>query len=150
MYNLPYAYGYALPDMRRIALVLMHILIQSQSSYKSIFSYKTSDDAETHMQHSPLFSVSNGSSFGPGGYYRSAWQWPYPIKNRLLFKRTITLRPQILIREFSVWYVKYVALHGASFGRLRLSISLNLSKRQPKNLVFAPNITIISKQLAEF
>jgi len=57
MYNLPYAYAYALPDMRRIALVLMHILIQSQSSYKSIFSYKTSndaetsDDAETHMQH---------------------------------------------------------------------------------------------------
>jgi hypothetical protein len=56
MYNLPHAYAYALPDMRRIALVLMHILIQSQSSYKSIFAYKTSnnaetsDDAETHMQ----------------------------------------------------------------------------------------------------
>jgi hypothetical protein len=49
MYNLPYAYAYALPDMRRNSLVLMHILIQSQSSYKSIFSYKTSDDAETHM-----------------------------------------------------------------------------------------------------
>jgi hypothetical protein len=30
MYNLPYAYAYALPDMRRITLVLMHILIQSQ------------------------------------------------------------------------------------------------------------------------
>ena len=61
MYNLPYAYAYALPDMRRITLVLMHILIQSQSSYKSISSYKTSDvaetshDAETYMQHSPLF-----------------------------------------------------------------------------------------------
>jgi len=54
MYNLPYAYPYALPDMRHITLVLMHILIQSQSSYKSIFSYKTSDDAETHTQHSPL------------------------------------------------------------------------------------------------
>jgi len=58
MYKLPYAYAYALPDMRRITLVLMHILIQS--SYKSIFSYKTSgdaetsDDAETHMEHSPL------------------------------------------------------------------------------------------------
>jgi hypothetical protein len=50
MYNLPYAYAYALPDMRRITLVLMHILIQSPSSYKSSFSYKTSDDAETHMQ----------------------------------------------------------------------------------------------------
>jgi len=54
MYNLPYAYTYALPDMRRITLVLMHILIQSQSSYKSIFSYKTSDDAETHMQQGTL------------------------------------------------------------------------------------------------
>jgi len=50
MYNLPYAYAYALPDMRRITLVLMHMLIQSPSSYKSTFSYKT-DDAETHMQH---------------------------------------------------------------------------------------------------
>jgi len=74
-------------------------------------------------------SVRNGSSFGPGRFYRSAWQWPYPIKNRRFFKQTITLRPQILIREFSVWYVKYAALHGASFGSLRLSISLNLSKR---------------------
>ena len=34
--------------MRRIALVLMHILIQPPSSYKSSFSYKTSDGAETH------------------------------------------------------------------------------------------------------
>jgi len=48
MYNLPYAYAYALSDMRRITLVLMHILIQPPSSYKSSFSYKTSDDAETH------------------------------------------------------------------------------------------------------
>jgi len=95
-------------------------------------------------------SVSNGSSFGPGGYYRSTWQRPYPIKNRRFFKRTITLRPQILIREYSVWYVKYAALHGASFGRLWFSISLNLSKRQPKNLVFTPKMTIISKPLAVF
>jgi len=95
-------------------------------------------------------SVSNGSSFGPGRYYRSVWQRPYPIKNRRFFKRTITLRPQILIREYSVWYVKYAALHGASFGRLRFSISLNLSKRQPKNLVFTPKMTIISKPRAEF
>jgi len=63
-------------------------------------------------------SVSNGSSFGPGRFYRSAWQRPYPIKNRRFFKRTITLRPQILIREFSVWYVKYAAQHSTSFGRL--------------------------------
>jgi hypothetical protein len=97
-----------------------------------------------------VVSVSNGSSFGPGGYYRSAWQRPYPIKNRRFFKRTITLQPQIFIREFSVWYVKYAALHGASFGRLQFLISLNLSKRQPKNLVFTPKMTIISKQLAEF
>jgi len=48
MYNLPYAYTYALSVMRRISLVLMHILIQLPSPYKSSFSYKTSDDAETH------------------------------------------------------------------------------------------------------
>jgi hypothetical protein len=46
--------------------------------------------------------------------------------------------------------VQYAALHGASFGRRRFSISLNLSKRQPKNLVFTPKMTIIAKQLAEF
>jgi hypothetical protein len=48
MYNLPYAYAYALYDMRRITLVLMHILIQPPSSYKSSFSYKTSNGVETH------------------------------------------------------------------------------------------------------
>jgi len=48
MYNLPYAYAYALFDMRRITLVQIHILIQPPSSYKSSFSYKTSDGAETH------------------------------------------------------------------------------------------------------
>jgi len=48
MYNLPYAYAYALSNMRRITLVLMHILIQPPSSYKSSFSYKISDGAETH------------------------------------------------------------------------------------------------------
>jgi len=42
MYNLPYTYAYALPDIGHITLVLMHILIQPP------FSYKTSDDAETH------------------------------------------------------------------------------------------------------
>jgi hypothetical protein len=74
-------------------------------------------------------SVSNGSSFGPGQFYRSAWQRPYPIKNRRFFMRTITLRPQILVREFSVWYVKYAAQRGASFGSLRFSISSNQSKQ---------------------
>jgi hypothetical protein len=54
-------------------------------------------------------SVSNGSGFGPGWFYRSAWHRRYPIKNRRLFKRAITLMPQILIRAFSVWYVKYAA-----------------------------------------
>jgi len=34
--------------MRRITLVLMHILIQLPSSYTSSFSYKTSDGTETH------------------------------------------------------------------------------------------------------
>jgi len=48
MYNLPYVYTYPVSDIRCITLVLMHILIQSPSPYKSSFSYKTSDDAETH------------------------------------------------------------------------------------------------------
>jgi len=48
MYNLPYAYAYALSDRRRITLVLMHIFILPPSSYKSSFSYKNSDGAETH------------------------------------------------------------------------------------------------------
>jgi len=74
-------------------------------------------------------SVSNGSSFGPSRFYRSGWQRPYPIKNLRVFKRTITFRPQISIKEFSVWYVKYVFLHGASFGCLRFLISSNLSKQ---------------------
>jgi len=100
--------------------------------------------------HTVLDSVSNGSRFGPGRFYRSAWQWPYPIKNRRFFKRTVALWLQILIREFSVWYIKYVATYGASFGRLRFSISSNLSKRYPKNFIFGPKMAIISKQLAEF
>jgi hypothetical protein len=29
-----------------------------------------------------MHCVSNCSSFGPGRFYRSAWQLPYPIKNR--------------------------------------------------------------------
>ena len=74
-------------------------------------------------------SVSNGSSFGPGRFYRSAWQQPYPIKNRRFFKRTITLRSPILIRQFSVWYVQYAAQCGTSFGRLLSLISSSLRKR---------------------
>jgi len=95
-------------------------------------------------------SVSNGSSFRPGRFYWSAWQRPYPIKNRRFFKRTIALWLQISIREFSVWHIKYVTSYGASFGRIRFSISSNLSMRQPNNLVFGPKMAIISKQLAEF
>jgi len=33
-----------------------------------------------HVVSRPASSVRNGPSFGPGGYYRSAWQRPYPIK----------------------------------------------------------------------
>jgi len=73
-------------------------------------------------------SVSNGSSFGAGRFYRSTWQQPYPTKNGRFFMRTITLRPQILKREFSVWYIKYGAPHSASFGDLRFLISSKLSK----------------------
>jgi len=60
MYNLPYAYAYALSDMRRITLILMHIMIQPPSSNKSSFSYKISDGAETHDlgAHATLSSTS--------------------------------------------------------------------------------------------
>jgi len=54
MYNVRYECAYALPDTRRTTLVLMHILIQSPFPSMSTFSYKASDNAETHMQHSPL------------------------------------------------------------------------------------------------
>ena len=66
MYNLPYAYAYALSDMRRITLVLMHILIQPPSSYKSSFSYKTSDGAETH---DPSIHATVGTSSLPSDDY---------------------------------------------------------------------------------
>jgi hypothetical protein len=39
------------------------------------------------------------------------------------------LSPQILIRKFRAWYVKYAALHGTSFGGLQCLISLKLSKQ---------------------
>jgi len=87
------------------------------------------DGLTTRSATKGLCSVSNGSSFGPGRFYRSAWQRPYPIKNRRFFKRTIALWLQILIREFSVWYIRCVAVYGACFGRLRFSISSNPSKR---------------------
>jgi len=37
----------------------------------------------------------------------SVLQLPDPIKNGRFFKWIITLRPQILLREFGVWYEKY-------------------------------------------
>jgi len=107
--------------------------LQPAAMHSGIHFEQNLQVAVTHSILSPCWldnaSFSNGSSFGPSRFYRSAWQQPYPIKNRRFFIRTITLRPQILIRKFSIWYVKYAARHGASFGRLRFLISLNLSKR---------------------
>jgi hypothetical protein len=43
------SYSYALSNIRCITLVLMHILIHwLPSSFKSSFSYMTSDSAQTH------------------------------------------------------------------------------------------------------
>jgi len=53
--------------------------------------------------HPAVNSVNNGSSFGPGRFYRSAWQQPYHINNQRFSKQTITLKQQILIRDSSVW-----------------------------------------------
>jgi hypothetical protein len=46
--------------------------------------------------------------------------------------------------------MKYAALHGASFGKLRFSISLNLRKQWRKNTIFWPKMTVFSKPLAKF
>jgi len=99
---------------------------------------------------SPESGVSKGAIFGTGWYYRSAWERLYHIKNRQFSERTAQLSPPILIREFSSWYVNYAALHGASFGSLRISIFSKLDKRWCKNVVFGRKITVFSKQLAEF
>jgi len=63
-------------------------------------------------------SVSNGSILGTSRLCRSAWQWPYHIKNRGFVLRTAHLSPPILIRHFRAWYMKYAAFQGASFGGL--------------------------------
>jgi hypothetical protein len=52
-------------DLGRIAPVLMHILIQPPSSYKSSFSYKTSDSAETH---DPSTHVTHQSHTSPSEF----------------------------------------------------------------------------------
>jgi len=66
MYNLPYAYAYALSDMRRITLVLMHILIQHHL-HTSLHSHTRHQTMlrltiQVHMQHSerPLYRVTCG------------------------------------------------------------------------------------------
>jgi len=95
-------------------------------------------------------SLSNGSRFEHGGYYRSSWQQPYHIQNRRFFKQTVQLSPRILVRTFSIWYIKYAALHGSSFGVLRFSISRKFSKQSGKNLIFGPKMVRFSKTLAGF
>jgi hypothetical protein len=69
MYNLPYAYAYALSDMKRITLVLMHILIQSPSWYMSSFTYKTLDDAETHDPSTHATNIQPITIHTPTGDY---------------------------------------------------------------------------------
>jgi len=95
-------------------------------------------------------SVSNSSIFGTGRFYWSAWQRPYHINNRRFFMWTAQISAPILIRQFGAWYVKYAALHGASFGLLRFSISSKLSKRWRKNNIFRPTMAVFSKPLAKF
>jgi hypothetical protein len=45
-------------------------------AYKSIIVWQVVDD------HSGPPSVSNSSSLGCGRFYRSVWQWPYPINTQ--------------------------------------------------------------------
>jgi hypothetical protein len=50
-------------------------------------SFPLNDDDQYYVLPLPgSTSVNNGTSFGPGRFYRSAWQLPYPIKNRPFFK----------------------------------------------------------------
>ena len=97
-----------------------------------------------------ISSVSNGSILGTAQFYRSAWQWPYHIKNWRFFRWTAQLSSPILIREFTSQEVNYAVLHGASFGGIQCSISSKLGKQWCKNLVFGRKITVFSKPLAEF
>jgi len=60
------------------------------------------------------------------------------------------ISPPIFIRQSRAWYVKYAALHGASFGGLRCTISSTLSKWWRYNIVFGPKMTVFSMPLAVF
>ena len=60
MYNLPHAYAYALSDMRCITLVLMHILIQSPSSYKSQHCLMSCMRMKTCMKMAVVWGYASG------------------------------------------------------------------------------------------
>jgi len=95
-------------------------------------------------------SVSNGSIFGTGWLYWSAWQWLSHINNQQFFKRTAQSSPPIVIRQCRARYVKYATLHGASFGWLRSSITLKLSKRWRKNIALDQKWLYFQSHLLSF
>jgi len=65
--------------------ILEELIEQPDNSFTLLSSLVAATEAS--MRFSAVLpiggsSVSNGSRFGPGGYYRSVWQQPYHIKNR--------------------------------------------------------------------
>jgi len=100
-----------------------------QSVSPNMLNYRLQGHLQTCLIMSWESRGSNGSIFGTGRFYRSAWHRPYHIKNRRFFNWTAQLSPPILIRQFRAWYASYATLHGASFGRLRFLISSKLSKQ---------------------
>jgi len=92
-----------------------------------------------------VVSVSNGCILGPC----LLWQFQENLKPAcsvpVFAKRFPQLSSPILNNKFRAWYMKYAALHGASFCGLQYLISLKLSKRLGKyshcwfkNDIFAP------------
>jgi len=69
----------------------LHIFLRSFWAcfcYVQLYHNPNASDADSFSTRSDGTSVSNGSMFGTGRFYRSAWQWPYHIKNRQFFKWT--------------------------------------------------------------
>jgi hypothetical protein len=95
-------------------------------------------------------SFSNGSIFGP--FLLSRFQENPELAGLVpvFAKRFPQLSPPILIRFFRAWYVKYAALHGASFSGRQCSISLKLSKRLGKYTHLWSENDVFASLLAEF
>jgi len=71
IYNLPYIYTYALADMNRSILVLMHIIIQPPSLYNSSMCFETWNYA---VSLDPSMHTTNSNSITKSKYVSSFWE----------------------------------------------------------------------------